>query len=438
MEPYIYILAQNNERYRFVCEFIFSQVLSIPYQLISSPAECIREIPIIAHGHSNIANSLQIPDCGLMNKTEFEPIDPNPIGEGFSLKLFVDHKQDLDFDLFAMTFFLLSRYEEYGQPNTDIHQRYCPENSCLFSAKIPYIAPILDYRILEFGQLLKEKWGVQPSTKSLQFQLTVDIDIAWKYKAKGWYRTLGSILLDSANLRFKSLSGRISVLLGIKYDPFETYQVFVELSQKYQIPLHFFWLLARNRNKYDRNACRTSPKLKKLIASIAQTASNGIHYSYSAFEDPEILKDEIGFLQNIILVSSGRAHFLRFKFPETPLNLIQHGITDDFSLGYASIPGFRAGTTHPFPFFNLVTNSITKLMLHSTAFMDGTVVDYLKLSPAKAEELFESLIQSSIHCGGEFIFLFHNETLSHEKRWEKWSPLFIRLIEKTSKIKAID
>ena len=52
--------------------------------------------------------------------------------------------------------------------------------------------------------------------------------------------------------------------------------------------------------------------------------------------------------------------------------------TDDYSMGYVGEPGFRAGISIPFPFYNLLDEKETALMVHPFAFMDRGLKDYLK------------------------------------------------------------
>ncbi|NJO89826.1 MAG: hypothetical protein HC831_13425 [Chloroflexia bacterium] len=56
------------------------------------------------------------------------------------------------------------------------------------------------------------------------------------------------------------------------------------------------------------------------------------------------------------------------------------GITNDYSMGYSSHPGFRAGTCTPFYFFNLKTDEKTNLKITPFAVMDVGFIDYLKCS----------------------------------------------------------
>jgi len=62
------------------------------------------------------------------------------------------------------------------------------------------------------------------------------------------------------------------------------------------------------------------------------------------------------------------------------MNLIANaGFKEDFSIGYASMPGFPLGTAHPVFFYDIINDKQTELVLHQTAIMDSSFVDYKNL-----------------------------------------------------------
>jgi hypothetical protein len=160
-------------------------------------------------------------------------------------------------------------------------------------------------------------------------------------------------------------------------------------------------------------------------------ASVGIHPSYNTIEHPALLKKEIRNLRTVLNkdITSSRQHFLRIVLPSTYRNLIEHDITDDYSMGYAALPGFRAGICTPFNFYDLDLEMETKLRIHPFAVMDGTLNDYLGLTPADAIDEIKSLIREVKKVDGTFISLWHNESLSEKKRWKGWKRVYEQLIK---------
>ena len=61
--------------------------------------------------------------------------------------------------------------------------------------------------------------------------------------------------------------------------------------------------------------------------------------------------------------------------------------------------------------------------------MDGTMRDYLELNTDESYDKVTKLIQEVKNVNGTFILLWHNETLSGEKRWEGWITLYRKIID---------
>jgi hypothetical protein len=93
-------------------------------------------------------------------------------------------------------------------------------------------------------------------------------------------------------------------------------------------------------------------------------------------------------------------------------------------MGFASHVGFRAGTARPFLFFDLPKNTISDLTIHSFCYMDGTFLDYLKIGIPESKKIIENLYHEVKTYGGEFIPIWHNESISNYGRWKGWKELY--------------
>ena len=163
----------------------------------------------------------------------------------------------------------------------------------------------------------------------------------------------------------------------------------------------------------------------ELINDMAANSALGLHPSYGSFGNADRIEGERNDLQEIIgsSVNSTRFHYLRFRLPKSYRNLIRAGITDDYSMGYASETGFRAGTARSFRWFDLEKNERTALKIHPFVYMDGTLHEYLHLSLSEAQKRVSELYDEVKSFGGDFIFIWHNETIGDYKKWEGWSSI---------------
>ncbi|MFZ9759506.1 MAG: hypothetical protein ACO3CJ_08665, partial [Burkholderiaceae bacterium] len=100
------------------------------------------------------------------------------------------------------------------------------------------------------------------------------------------------------------------------------------------------------------------------------------------------------------------------------------GIQHDYSMGYPDVPGFRPGTAHPFAWYDLEQEQATDLILHPFCLMDVMCRNYQKMSAEDSLRLGQVLCERVQATGGEFGFIFHNESLSDTGPWKGWKRVF--------------
>jgi len=103
---------------------------------------------------------------------------------------------------------------------------------------------------------------------------------------------------------------------------------------------------------------------------------------------------------------------------------------EDYTMGYAAEPGFRAGICTPFYFYDLDYETETKLLVYPFTVMDGTLRDYKDVGIEEAKAIIQSLIYEVKAVNGTFISLWHNESLSDQGRWKGWREVYTYLLSK--------
>ena len=213
--------------------------------------------------------------------------------------------------------------------------------------------------------------------------------------------------------RIKNLKDRLGVLTDKRNDPWDVYEFLKTESKKIGADSIFFFA-AGQRSKYDRNPGIFHSSVRALLNHLKQFARIGIHPSYFSSEKEELISLEKMKLDkaSALKVLCSRQHFLRFKLPDTYLWLMNAGVTEDFSMAFPDYPGFRAGTVHPFYFFDLKNEKKSDLMIHPSGFMDYTCIQYLHLTPDESWNILKKYIDITFQYKGEFIPIFHNDHLS--------------------------
>ncbi|RXP63276.1 hypothetical protein EC396_02295 [Lutibacter sp. HS1-25] len=335
----------------------------------------------------------------------------------------------IPFDIFAASFYLISRYEEYLPHVRDMHERFPADESIAF--KNGFLEqPLIDIWAFKFLELLKEKFpNYNYQSRNFEMISTFDIDIAYAYKNKGIIRTLGGFFKDIVRLNFVNFWYRLLTILNLKKDSFDTFSEILRIKKEYNVDTRFFFLLG-DYTTYDKNVSFINNKFQSLIKSVGDYAKIGMHPSYFSIKDVEMLKKEKKRLESIINapVVFSRQHFLRLIIPETYQNLIDLDIEEDYTMGYAKYAGFRASTCTPFYFYDLDFEIQTPLKLYPFAFMDGTLKDYMKLSNEESLALIFKLKDEVKKVNGTFISLLHNETLSEGEHWAGWNEIYLKMV----------
>ncbi|MDP6922465.1 MAG: polysaccharide deacetylase family protein [Lutibacter sp.] len=338
-------------------------------------------------------------------------------------------QSSIPFDVFAASFYLISRYEEYLPHVKDTHGRFPAQESLAYKHDFLEL-PVIDLWAYKFLDLLRKKFPDYPyEQRSFRMIATFDIDQAYAYKYKGVVRTIGGFISDLFRLQLLNFWHRLRTLLNMKQDPFDTYAYILKQAQKHRIDTLFFVLVA-DYTTFDKNISSANSRFRSLIKSLADYVKVGLHPSYFTMKNEELLKKEKGRLEQIINtpVLSSRQHFLRLAIPETYQYLLELGIEEDHSMGYVDRVGFRAGTCTPFHFYNLDYEIQTPLKVYPFALMDVSLKHFMALNNQQALKKILALKAAVKAVNGTFISLFHNETLSETAPWIGWRKIYQKMI----------
>jgi hypothetical protein len=341
------------------------------------------------------------------------------------------------FDVFAASFYLLSRYEEYLPHVKDEFERFPAEESLAYQNKFLEL-PVVDIWAYKLRDLLQEKFpDYKFKERTFKYISTIDIDVAYKYKYKGFVRMFGGVFRDIIQLNFQDVFERFFVLFKFKRDPFDTYKRIINLQKKFKVDTIFFFLLG-DYSSYDKNISFNNFRYRMLIKDVADYAKVGLHSSYYSMKSDLKLKKEKKRLENIVNfpITRSRQHYLRMELPETYQNLVDLEISEDYTMGYAQHYGFRAGTCTPFYFYDIDFEIQTPLKIFPFAVMDGTLKEYLNLTTKRSFDEIYKLAKAVKEVNGTFITVFHNESISGTGKWKGWEQKFIEMLEQITRLET--
>ena len=401
-------------RIEYTFDFIFKS-RGIDYSLVLNIDEFNQaSIPKLNYSAFNTEEST-INSCGILLEEGIRTLEISK-GKFNSIEcLTFDAVQDP----IASIFYVLTRYEEYTCQSKDEHDRFPAKESILI--KYSWIEQcVCDRWALEILRIIEvENLIVESDSKLIP---TFDIDNTYAYKLKTGKVKILSICKDILTFNFARLMERRAVNKGEK-DPYDTFDVIREIGAKH-MDMKLFWLIGE-RSEKDRNISIENLEHQQLITSLDRDFEVNLHPSYNSNGVAQIIKKEKISLQYVLdrVVIRSRQHYLRFELPRTFNSLISAGFQHEYSMGFAERVGFRSGTARSHFWFNLETNEITKLKIHPFAYMDGTLNEYMNLSISESKQKIKDLFTEVSTFGGDFIFIWHNETIGDYNKWKGWSEV---------------
>ncbi len=421
----IYTKQPFTSRLLYICSFIFEELMNISFQLTNNEDDFKNYQQIkINYSDRNIDNSsFNIKNYSLLfeNGVKAQEIECFPL-EKYKAFFKSDHS-DFPFDIFAASFYLLSRYEEYLPHEKDSYGRYAHTNSLAFREGFLHI-PLINIWIQQFTAALKQKFSYFTFHLSrFTFLPTYDIDIAYSYKYKGLLRNGGGFI--------KSPSiNRIKVLLNLQKDPFDTYKWLDQLHEKHHLQPYYFFLVAKKNGQYDKNILPNTTVMKKLIYDHAKKYNIGLHPSWQSGDNETLLIKEKETLEKISLGTSkhSRQHYIRFNLPEGYRRLINAGFTDDYSMGYGSINGFRASVASSFYWYDLEKEEKTSLRIHPFCYMEANSYYEQKFTSEQAYQEMLHYYKICKEVGGKMISIWHNNIFGTDKEFAGWKEMYEQFI----------
>ena len=335
----------------------------------------------------------------------------------------------LSFDPFAAVFYMVSRYEEYHSHKKDKYGRFLVKESIAFRGDF-LEEPVVHLWAEALARLLQREFpALAIHRRSYRFVPTIDIDHAYAYLYRSVFRTIGGMGRSVLRGEVQDALLRARVLLGSAADPYDNYAYIRSVHEPYNNQPLWFYLFA-DYGGDDNNIATGSKATRALLRQLDELQGVGIHPSLSSNKHYLKLEAEYKGLCKVLRrdVINSRQHFLKISLPKTYRSLMQIGILHDYSMGYASHPGFRAGIAIPFHFFDLIKNEETNLIIHPVILMDVTLKDYLRLSRENSLEKIRLMVDKTKSVNGEFVSLWHNESLSNRGRWNGWREVYEKML----------
>jgi len=414
----------------YTFKHICKRILGIEVRFTSKVEDFIAHDSLkMSYTKQPLSNELFIRSNELLFENGLSDIDIN-VQQWDTTKGFfpTGERSDLPFDIFAASFYLLSRYEEYLPHVKDDYGRFLASESLAYEHKFLH-QPVVDIWAYKLKAVLSIRFPnyVFPE-RQYTVQPVIDVPTAYYFKYKGFLRTIGGTINDLRRLRIKQLYFRYLVLFGFKRDPYDTFKWIVRKQKQYDFKFMVLFLIG-DYSTYDKNINTNKKEFVSLIKAVADYCDVGIKASFFSLNDVGILKKEKIKMESITHkdLKAVRHSFSKLNLPTSYRNLVELEIHQDFTMGYINTLGFRAGTCTPFQFYDLDYEVQTPLQINPYNCLDFGLLKYNSLLD-KTEHL-QKLINEVKAVNGTFIPVFHNYTFSDLDRWKGFRSLFNLILE---------
>ena len=416
--------SEDVPRLRYIAGTILGDILGLAWEIVTDKRK-LGKHPVINYSCENISGCFKIdPDALLFETGIYER--QITVREWKGLPVFFDTNSasDLPFDIFAASFFLITRYEEYLDYEADQFGRYKASSSLAFRSGF-LGRPVIDLWARELSKALLGKFQTLTFRRNeFRALLTIDTDQPFAYRGKNLLSSIGGLFHDLTSSEGHPGERYRIVMRGDK-DPYEVFDYIVDNIKRYNADTRFFFPVG-DHSKFDKNPSWKNIEYRNLIQRISGKYKTGLHPSYNASRDTALIRTESSRLKAVIdrEITMSRFHSVRFFMPYSYDDIKNAGISEDYSMGYPDEPGFRASIARPFCYYNVTEDLHTSLKVVPFQVMDSTLCIDKKLDPEKAKEVILNLIKETRRVGGSFVSIWHNTSLLDNSAWQGWREVF--------------
>ena len=445
--------ADNWSERSYIIHILFNEFLGLTYQLEPDPDlsdyrivfENGNEIIIWDHFFSKYKKDLDylsienLPQKIGYYSGQFAPVKDIPVLYGDS-EVMIEQKDGASvriqcgIDIFASAYFMLSRWEEYVSTEKDHLHRSSARSSFAYEHQFLSRPVVNEYNELLWNMIIYADHQQSRRKREFSALLTHDVDFVLRwYNVFNIIKALMGDLLKRRSLKafFSNTQDFILTKLGIRKDPFNTYDYLMTLSEQRGLQSHFFFMSFK-KQKQLFNYRLTHPFVRKLMWEIDDRKHMiGFHPDFNSFRNPGQWKREHQRLDAIApqKIKCGRQHYLQFEVPGTWQLWEDMGMEWDSSLTYDDEPGFRTGTCYNYSVYNFLTRKKLNLIEKPLIIMDKSLVfHHQELDQEGLLGMARDLIDQVKKYNGEFVILWHNNCFN-AREWEPYKGLYPSILD---------
>ncbi|MDA8173778.1 MAG: polysaccharide deacetylase family protein [Nitrospiraceae bacterium] len=424
---------------KYIIDVLLSDFIGLDFKILSAPGNCDYEV-VLENGNSLLIRDIffsrfkdgqdylsfnEIPDKVDFIKNQFIPGENIPVIFGTGELTLKQNNITCGIDVFASSFFMLARWEEYANKKRDAHNRFPANESLAYKNGFLNRAVVNEYVEMLWNMLCKLNCAQSRKKRAFRVCATHDVDSPFRYAGKSAavaIKQFGGDLVKRKNPGAAVYNFNLwarTTMVDAKKDPYNTFDSIMDFSDRAGIHSTFLFIAEAAWPEFDGNYCVSDKLPRKLLSGIVKRGHEiGLHLSYGSFDDPAQTKREFDKLKTVCFEQGirqkqwlCRQHYLRWDTPQTFANIDGAGVDYDSTLSFANSAGFRCGVCYEFPVFNILTRERLRLRERPLLVMECTVIDQRYMGLGAGEEAFlyiKSIKDICRRFKGDFVILWHN------------------------------
>src|SRR6201993_3603392 len=168
---------KNSSRFAYIAEFILKNLSGFEVAITENAEEFkSHKGAKISYAENAFANEINVTPHTLLFEKGIKPQNISISSWNNTPVLFKNRNEQIPFDIFAASFFLLSRYEEYLPHITDNYNRFEADSCIAFQNKFLQL-PVINLWAADLKKLILSKYpDLQNKESKYRYISTIDID----------------------------------------------------------------------------------------------------------------------------------------------------------------------------------------------------------------------------------------------------------------------
>ncbi|WP_443945451.1 DUF7033 domain-containing protein [Pedobacter sp. AW1-32] len=401
-------------RIKYIFTFIFKEILKTEVEFTGNRQYYLQSKHFkITYADQPLGDELFFKSASFLLSNKLEEIVPKLVSFGDYQVPFPVQNSALPFDVFAASFYFVSRYEEYIYAQKEKGD-FKASKSLQYKLKIldrPIVdewalilKSIISKRYPEFRFLFK-KFTVKPIV-TVQISPTIPAGFSNKLKF------FSNALLSKDN---SYLNGKFDEITGLEVNPVKVLNQLNPSLRKKPDRLLFFLNLPSVESSFIPI---------KALSKVLETHQIGLlRPCIDHQEKIRVFKTAAGILKSIQPAQTNTISLQLepLKLPTCYLNVLNLGVSTDYSMGYVDVAGFRAGTCTPFNWYDLQLEKVTSLQINSYCLTSK----YLSgISPREAQNEILNYENTIRGVSGVFTICWALKNISGSEKYKKLAEIF--------------